>query len=109
MDNVKRHLIVLEKGEELFVFGYEPGQEDRVLDALIEQAKDERTDLNWFDVAMLELKLMETAQASQQNSLPAHAEQQQPAMPDRFQLPCDKPLWFMRGLFGPDGRRPGSP
>jgi hypothetical protein len=108
MDNVKRHLIVLEKGEELFVFGYEPGQEDRVLDALIEQAKDERTDLNWFDVAMLELKLTETAHESPQNPLQPHAEQQRPAMPDRFQLPCDGPLWFMRGLFGPDGKRPPS-
>ena len=94
MDNVKRHLIVLEKGAELFVFGYEPGQEKRVLDALIDQAKDPRTDFDWFDVAVLELKLMEAAHESRQSPLQAHAEQKKPGMPNRFQLPADGPLWF---------------
>ena len=104
MDNVKR-LLVLEKGAELFVFGYKPGQEGRVLEALIEQAKDERTGLDWFDVAVLELKLEEAAGEFRQSPLQPHAEQKKPGMPNRFQLPADGPLWFMRDQFGPDGNR----
>ncbi|UCD51839.1 MAG: hypothetical protein JSW27_04230 [Phycisphaerales bacterium] len=100
MDNVKR-LLVLEKGAELFVFGYRPGQEARVLETLIAQAKDPRTDFDWFDVAVLELKLKDVSQSLPQ----APAPPTEPVIFDRFQLPCDKPLWFMRGLFGPDGDR----
>ena len=58
MQNVRRHLI-LYKGDELFIYGYDPGQETRVLETLIAQAKDERTDLDWFDVGVLEQKLKE--------------------------------------------------
>ena len=97
MQNVRRHLI-LNKGDELFIYGYEQGQEARVLETLIAQAKDKQTDLNWFDVAVLELKLAEVAD-----------ETETPEMHDRFELPTDGPLWFMRGLFGPDADRHGSP
>ena len=104
MDNVKR-ILVLEKGEEVFLFGYQPGQESRVLEALIAQAKDPRTDFDWFDVAVLELKLQEVPHGAPQKSPQAPAQQTEPVMFERFKLPCDKPLWFMRGLFGPDGDR----
>lgn len=104
MDNVRR-LLILEKGMELFVFGYRPGQEARVLETLIAQAKDPRTDFDWFDVAMLELKLKEVPQGVPQNQPQTPEQQSEPVMFNRFQLPCDKPLWFMRGLFGPDGDR----
>jgi len=56
MQKPKRQL-VLNKGREKFIFRYEPGHEDELLDALIEQAKDRRTDFDWFDAAVLSFKL----------------------------------------------------
>ena len=53
---MKRQLI-LNKGAEKFIFRYEDGREDELLDALIEQAKDQRTDFDWFDAAVLSFKL----------------------------------------------------
>ena len=107
MKHVRRHLI-LNKGDELFIYGYEQGAETDVLETLIAQAKDEQTDLNWFDVAVLESKLEESASEFQQNSQqgdpPPKSE-----MHNRFELPTDGPLWFMRGLFGPNGDRHGGP
>jgi len=56
MKKMKRQL-VLNKGTEKFIFRYENGREDELLDALIEQAKDKRTDFDWFDAAVLSFKL----------------------------------------------------
>jgi hypothetical protein len=56
MDNMKRQL-VLHKGAEKFIFRYENGCEDELLDALIDQAKDNRTSFDWFDAAVLSFKL----------------------------------------------------
>jgi hypothetical protein len=56
MTKIKRQL-VLNKGSEKFIFRYENGREDDLLDALIEQAKDKRTDFDWFDAAVLSFKL----------------------------------------------------
>lgn len=66
MQRPKRQL-VLNKGAEKFIFRYEPGHEDELLDALVEQAKDNRTDFDWFDAAVLSFKLTQT--------LIGHAEQ----------------------------------
>ena len=55
MKRMKRQL-VLNKGEEKFIFRYENGREDELLDILIEQAKDKRTDFDWFDAAVLSFK-----------------------------------------------------
>ena len=52
--------IILNKGAEKFIFRYENGQEDMLLDALIDQAKDERLDFDWFDAAVLSFKLTQT-------------------------------------------------
>ena len=49
--------IVLDKGTEKFIFRYEQGREDELLDALIAQAKDNRTDFDWFDAAVLSFRL----------------------------------------------------
>lgn len=54
--NTKRQL-VLNKGMEKFIFRYDRGCEDELLDALIDQAKDERNDFDWFDAAVLSFKL----------------------------------------------------
>ena len=50
----------MNKGKEKFIFRYDTGCEDRLLDALIEQAKDERTDFDWFDAAVLSFKLTQS-------------------------------------------------
>jgi len=59
MKKMKRQL-VLNKGIEKFIFRYENGCEDELLDALIEQAKDKRTDFDWFDAAVLSFKLTQS-------------------------------------------------
>ncbi len=59
MKKMKRQL-VLNKGVEKFIFRYENGCEDELLDALIEQAKDNRTDFDWFDAAVLSFKLTQS-------------------------------------------------
>ena len=56
MKKMKRQL-VLNKGMEKFIFRYESGQEDKLLDALINQASDKRTNFDWFDAAVLSFKL----------------------------------------------------
>ena len=59
MKKMKRQL-VLNKGVEKFIFRYENGAEDELLDALIEQAKDKKTDFDWFDAAVLSFKLTQS-------------------------------------------------
>lgn len=59
MKGIKRQL-VLNKGKEKFIFRYETGCEDKLLDALIEQAKDRRTNFDWFDAAVLSFKLTQS-------------------------------------------------
>jgi len=59
MKRMKRQLI-LNKGAEKFIFRYEHGNEDELLDALIEQAKDKRTVFDWFDAAVLSFKLTQS-------------------------------------------------
>ena len=53
---MKRQLL-LNKGKEKYIFRYEHGSEDELLDALIDQAKDNRTNFDWFDAAVLSFKL----------------------------------------------------
>ena len=53
---MKRQL-VLNKGVEKFIFRYESGCENELLDALIEQAKDNRNSFDWFDAAVISFKL----------------------------------------------------
>ena len=57
--NTKRpqRQLVLNKGAEKYIFRYEQGREDELLDALVEQAKDRRTDFDWFDAAVISFKL----------------------------------------------------
>lgn len=52
--------LVLTKGIEKYVFRYEPGNEDLLLDALVVQAKDSRTNFDWFDAAVLSFKLTQS-------------------------------------------------
>jgi hypothetical protein len=59
LKKVKRQL-VLNKGNEKFIFRYESGYEDQLLDALISQAKDKRTSFDWFDAAVLSFRLTQS-------------------------------------------------
>jgi hypothetical protein len=59
MNKTMRQL-VLNKGAEKYVFRYESGCEDQLLDALIEQARDERTAFDWFDAAVLSFRLTQS-------------------------------------------------
>jgi hypothetical protein len=59
MERTKRQL-VLNKGTEKFIFRYDSGCEDNLLDALIEQAKDHRTNFDWFDAAVISFKLTQS-------------------------------------------------
>ena len=59
MKKMKRQL-VLNKGIEKFIFRYENGAEDELLYALIEQAKDKKTDFDWFDADVLSFKLTQS-------------------------------------------------
>jgi hypothetical protein len=52
--------LVLNKGTERFIFRYEQGREDELLDAMIEQVKGRRTGFDWFDAAVLSYKVTQT-------------------------------------------------
>lgn len=56
MDAESRQL-VLNKGVEKYVFRYQAGCEDELLDALVEQARAGRTSFDWFDAAVLSFKI----------------------------------------------------
>ena len=45
------------KGSEAFIFRYEDGREDELLEVLAEQAKSEKTNFDWLDAAVLSLKI----------------------------------------------------
>jgi hypothetical protein len=59
MNRIQRQL-VLNKGPERFIFRYEDGCEDELLDALIDQAESRRTTFDWFDAAVLSFKLTQS-------------------------------------------------
>jgi hypothetical protein len=52
--------LVLNKGAEKYIFRYEEGQEGELLEALVAQANDSRTDFDWFDAAVLSFKLTQS-------------------------------------------------
>ena len=56
---MKRQL-VLNKGAEKYIFRYDNGMEDELLDALIDRARDKHTDFDWFDAAVLSFKLTQS-------------------------------------------------
>ncbi|TFG50808.1 MAG: hypothetical protein E4H40_00505 [Candidatus Brocadiia bacterium] len=52
--------LVLNKGKEKFIFRYYTGSEDKLIDALIDQAKNPATNFDWFDAAVLSFKLTQS-------------------------------------------------
>ncbi len=59
MQETNRQL-VLNKGGQKFIFRYANSCEDKLLDALVEQAMDDRTDFDWFDAAVVSFKLTQS-------------------------------------------------
>ena len=51
---------MLNKGSEKYIFRYQGGSEDILLNTLIEQVNDERTSFDWFDAAVLSFKLTQS-------------------------------------------------
>jgi hypothetical protein len=49
--------LVLNKGGEKYIFRYEAGLEDELLESLVDSARDERVEFDWFDAAVLSFKL----------------------------------------------------
>jgi len=68
--------LVLNKGKEKYIFRYDAGREDELLDALIDQAKDKRTDFDWFDAAVLSFKLTQSLICQADNLLGEKADAQ---------------------------------
>ena len=68
--------LVLNKGKEKYIFRYDAGREDELLDALIDQAKDKRTDFDWFDAAVLSFKLTQALICQADNLLGEKADAQ---------------------------------
>ncbi|KPK72094.1 MAG: hypothetical protein AMJ79_16020 [Phycisphaerae bacterium SM23_30] len=52
----KKELSLL-KGNQKFLFRYEPGSEEAVLDAFVDMAHDRNQDFDWFDAAVLSFQL----------------------------------------------------
>ena len=52
--------MILRKGKQKFIFRYQSGSEDKLLDVLIDQARSGRTDFDWFDAAVLSFKLTQS-------------------------------------------------
>lgn len=59
MESMKKQL-TLNKGQQRYIFRYDPGCESQVLDALVASASDTQTDFDWFDAAVLSFKLSQT-------------------------------------------------
>ena len=55
-----RRQLVLNKGSEKYIFRYDDGMEDELLDAIIDQANDKHTNFDWFDAAVLSFKLTQS-------------------------------------------------
>ena len=56
----RQRQLTLNKGTEKFIFRYDAGQEDELIDAMIDQARDARTEFDWFDAAVLSFKLTQS-------------------------------------------------
>ena len=58
--NQLRKQLVLNKGDEKFVFRYDEGSEVQLLDAFVVSAADPQTDFDRFDAAVLSFKLTQS-------------------------------------------------
>ena len=52
--------LVLNKGSETYVFRYDNGSEEMLLESLVAQANSSSTNFDWFDAAVLSFKLTQS-------------------------------------------------
>ena len=52
--------LILNKNSEKYIFRYDTGSEGQLLEALVDQATNTRTDFDWFDAAVLSFKLTQS-------------------------------------------------
>ena len=64
-----RQQLILNKGAEKYVFRYETGREDELLDVLIDNAKNRQQSFDWFDAAVLSFKLTQSLICQAENLL----------------------------------------
>lgn len=58
---IELNVLALIKGDEKYVFVYDDGSQDQLLEALRDQAGDARLSLSWFDAGVLTRKAHEQA------------------------------------------------
>lgn len=61
---MEKRTLCLEKAGHVYVFCYEPGCEDQMVDELIRLADLGRTDLDWLDAATLSFQVAHQAASS---------------------------------------------
>ena len=72
------------KGEEKFVFRYEPGREEKVLDAFVDLANERNSAFDWFDAAVLSFQLSKNLveEAGQLLCPPSEIRREEPSSPE---------------------------
>ncbi len=53
----EKNILTLNKDGQHFLFRYEPGCEENLLDSFVDMANDKNNDFNWFDAAVLSFQL----------------------------------------------------
>ncbi len=53
----EKKILSLVKGQDRFVFRYDPGSEEDVLDAFVDMANEQKNNFDWFDAAVLSFQL----------------------------------------------------
>ncbi len=64
----------LQKGDQRYIFRYEPGREETVLDAFVDMASERQSDFDWFDAAVLSFQLSKHLVEEADRLLCPHAE-----------------------------------
>ena len=56
-EHVGRRVLTIQKESDHFVFRYEQGSEEQLLDTFVELANNEERNFDWFDAAVLSFQL----------------------------------------------------
>ena len=56
-ENAGRRVLTIQKESDHFVFRYQQGSEEQLLDTFVELANDEERNFDWFDAAVLSFQL----------------------------------------------------
>jgi len=72
----------LVKGEERFVFRYQPGQEADVIDAFASMASDQENRFDWFDAAVLSYQMGRRLETELDQISSSNEEKEVESLPD---------------------------